>query len=327
MIDALYEVSTPGHSKYGVHLYREQVAKLVAPHPHPRTLEPVHSWLEYYRIPSSSVSVTNGGSTLKLTRVSISRASDLLGASYQLYGHTVAPPTSFDPPRTQWQIPRKRYGGAAAVPANASGKPVTEPKSRAVNSGAMPTFLSWLYSTWVYIHSPVATDRNELSEPTGPNSVHAQKLAGPTRPSQMYWSIIRGHCVPHPAHLLQHRPRAFWHGGLVPLLLGFILRETIIPQTINISYGSYEKLGLRGVPASSSSQAGTAASAQETAKMALETHYTTSFNPEVAVVISDGGFLNHFLRSYHQEQAVSTFLQNLGNQYRGPVQPFWPRNS
>lgn len=41
LIDALYEVSTPGRSKYGVHLSREQVAKLVATHP--STLELVYS--------------------------------------------------------------------------------------------------------------------------------------------------------------------------------------------------------------------------------------------------------------------------------------------
>ncbi|KAH9022100.1 hypothetical protein EDB83DRAFT_2231216 [Lactarius deliciosus] len=55
LIDALYEASTPRHSKYGVHLSGEQVAKLVAPYP--RTLELVHSWLEYCAKPSSSVSI------------------------------------------------------------------------------------------------------------------------------------------------------------------------------------------------------------------------------------------------------------------------------
>ncbi|KAH8997851.1 hypothetical protein EDB86DRAFT_3076385 [Lactarius hatsudake] len=121
----------------------------------------------------------------------------------------------------------------------------------------------------------------------------------------------------------------------------FILRETIIPQTIRISYDLLKRPGLRGVPASSSSQAGIVASAQGTATTALETYaspppspatsscalllackqYTTNFNPEVAAVVSDGDSLDYFLRSYYQEQAVSTFLQNLGNQYQGPYNP------
>ncbi|KAH9056246.1 hypothetical protein EDB87DRAFT_1263942 [Lactarius vividus] len=63
LVEALCEVSTPCHSEYGIHLSREQAAKLVALHP--CTLEPVHSWLEYCGIPSSSISVTNGGGALK----------------------------------------------------------------------------------------------------------------------------------------------------------------------------------------------------------------------------------------------------------------------
>ncbi|KAF8267216.1 armadillo-type protein [Lactarius quietus] len=33
LVDALYQVSTPSHPKYGAHLSKEQVAELVAPHP------------------------------------------------------------------------------------------------------------------------------------------------------------------------------------------------------------------------------------------------------------------------------------------------------
>ncbi|KAF8258682.1 subtilisin-like protein [Lactarius quietus] len=183
LIDALYQVSTPGHSKYGQHLSKEQVAELVAPHPD--TLNLVHSWLDYSGIPLSSISVTHGGNTLKLTGVPLSQANDFLGASYQIYRHittnetivrttgyalpaalhelvqTVVPTTSFDYPRTQWQNSRKGFDGAEVRPKDvASGRPVTMSLSREVIDVITPSALRWLYSTWVY--SPDDASRNRL---------------------------------------------------------------------------------------------------------------------------------------------------------------------
>ncbi|KAH9044190.1 subtilisin-like protein [Lactarius hengduanensis] len=110
LIDALYEVSEPGHPRYRAHLTKEQVADLVAPRP--ETLELVNSWLEHHGISSSSVSMTHGGNTLKLKGVSVTQANTLLGAS-ALHWHvlTVAPTTSFVSPRTQWQTPRNHSSG------------------------------------------------------------------------------------------------------------------------------------------------------------------------------------------------------------------------
>ncbi len=280
-------------SRYGAYLSKEQVAELVAPHPD--TLELVHSWLEYHGIPSSSVSVTHGGSSLKLTGVSMSRANDLLGASYQLYRHvktnetiirtvgyalpaalhghvqTVAPTTSFATPRTHWQIPRKRFDRAAVELAEAaSGETVSVPSSRDVNVVTTPSYLSWLYSTWVY--SPAATDRNMLGivgllwqnpslpdltrfmskyRPNGAdatftvvlvnggvydprnlipgdeanlNMQYAQGMAYPTR--HIFYSLGRG-----------PSGKEDWYNSW----LEYILDESIIPQTISISYGNYEK--------------------------------------------------------------------------------------
>lgn len=105
LIDALYEVSDPGHpkhvfltsllahilmyatlfSRYGEHLSQEQVAELVAPHP--ATLELVNLWLEHNSVPPSSVSMTHGGNWLTVTGVPVPQASKLLGASYGLYWH------------------------------------------------------------------------------------------------------------------------------------------------------------------------------------------------------------------------------------------------
>ncbi|KAH9034096.1 subtilisin-like protein [Lactarius pseudohatsudake] len=181
LVTALYEVSSPGHSKYGAHLSKEQVAKLVMPHPH--TLELVKSWLKYHGVPSSA-SLTHGGNWLTLTGVSVSKANDLLGASYQLYRHTetkeviictvsyslpavlhghvqtVAPTTFFASPRMSWQTPRKRSGGAAAGQVEAtSGDLVTALLGRA-KYDVTPPFLRWLYNSVTYV--PAATDRNVL---------------------------------------------------------------------------------------------------------------------------------------------------------------------
>ncbi|KAH9037102.1 subtilisin-like protein [Lactarius pseudohatsudake] len=183
LIDALYEVSEPGHPRYRAHLTKEQVADLVAPRP--ETLELVNSWLEHHGISSSSVSMTHGGNTLKLKGVSVTQANTLLGASYQVYRHlekgetivrtigyslpralhwhvlTVAPTTSFVSPRTQWQTPRNHSSGeTVGLVKSASGEPVTMLSSRAKVDYATPSFLRWLYNTVAY--TPNAMDENAL---------------------------------------------------------------------------------------------------------------------------------------------------------------------
>ncbi|KAH9077127.1 Pro-kumamolisin, activation domain-containing protein [Lactarius deliciosus] len=125
--------------RYGTYLSKGQIAELVSPPP--GTLEFVNPWLEYHGVPSSSVSMTHGGTTLTLSGVSIIQANALLGASYQLYRHvetneivvrtvgyalpaalhglvqTVAPTTCFSTPQTQWQSPAQalRRGEEAGI--------------------------------------------------------------------------------------------------------------------------------------------------------------------------------------------------------------------
>ncbi|KAH9023042.1 hypothetical protein EDB83DRAFT_2555614 [Lactarius deliciosus] len=122
-------------------LYQEQATVLVSPPP--RTLELVNSWLEFHGVPSLSVSMTHGGTTLTLRGVSVIQANALLGASYQLYGQvetnetvvrtvgyalpdalhglvqTVAPPTTcFSTPHMQsgyCHIIRRRVGAATCI--------------------------------------------------------------------------------------------------------------------------------------------------------------------------------------------------------------------
>ena len=171
--------------RYRAHLSREQVAELVAPHPD--TLQLVHSWLEHRGIPSSSISVTHGGSSLRLSGVPVTRANDHLGASYQLFryiktnetivrplsyalptaldGHVqvVAPTTSFDSPHPQEQLqePHKRSGREVMELAEgSSGEPMTVPSSRDDYEFTSPSFLDWIYNTWEY--PLAASDQNKL---------------------------------------------------------------------------------------------------------------------------------------------------------------------
>ncbi|KAH8997145.1 subtilisin-like protein [Lactarius hatsudake] len=183
LVDALYEVSEPGHPRYGAHLTKEQVADLVAPPP--ETLELVNSWFKYHGISSSSVSMTHGGNTLKLKGVSVTQANTLIGASYQLYRHvesgetivrtvgyslpmalhrhvwTVAPTTSFVSPPMQWQTPRIRFRGeTAGLVKLATGESTTMLSSRKQVDYVTPPFLRWLYDTVAYI--PNAMGENVL---------------------------------------------------------------------------------------------------------------------------------------------------------------------
>ncbi len=164
--------------RYGIHLSKEQVAELVAPHPD--TLELINSWLEHHGLPSSSVSTSHGGNWLTLNGVPVSQANALLGTSYQLYQHvetkdrvlrtlgyalpavlhahvqTVAPTTHFGSPRMSRQTLRKNSGGAT------SGELVKVPSSRGDDDDIpiTPSYLRRLYKTLGYV--PAATGRNVL---------------------------------------------------------------------------------------------------------------------------------------------------------------------
>ncbi|KAH8989005.1 subtilisin-like protein [Lactarius hatsudake] len=182
LIDALYEVSDPRHPKYGLHLSKDQVAELVAPHSD--TLELVNSWLEHHDVPSSSVSTTHGGSWLTLTGIPVTQADDLLGASYQVYQHTetkarilrtlgyalpavlhghvrtVAPTTYFGSPRALQKAPRNHTSRAAAALAKSAPREVVKALSSRITLST-PSYLRQLYNMMEYV--PAATLQNTLA--------------------------------------------------------------------------------------------------------------------------------------------------------------------
>ncbi|KAH9010430.1 peptidase S8/S53 domain-containing protein [Lactarius pseudohatsudake] len=391
LVDALNEVSDPRHPRYGMHLSREQVADIVAPHPY--TVQLVHSWLEHHRVTPSSVSVTRGGGSLTVTAVSVSQANDLLGASYQLYTHTktnetivrtlgyslpvvlhghvqtVAPTTFFSSLLTQEQTPRKRSGVAAVVPGKSpSGNSVTMPLMSRRITRVTPAFMRWLYSTLAYV--PSAMDRNkvavtgykkEYSSPADltsymrkyrPDGIDATYVVesvnggendpnNPGKEANVDIQLSEGMTYPTPHIFYTTNPSP--NNEVFIVWLKAVLSQENVPQTITTSYGAFEnvfprdyaievcrlfaQLGTRGVSvlfASGDYGVGKGdCTARFTPLFPATCPYvtavggTTSFMPEVAASLSGGGFSEYFLRPEYQQQAVSTFLDNLGQQYSG----------
>ncbi|KAH9010435.1 subtilisin-like protein [Lactarius pseudohatsudake] len=385
LVDALYEVSNPRHPRYGMHLSREQVADIVAPHPY--TVQLVHSWLEHHRVTFSSVSVTHGGSFLTVTAVSVSQANDLLGASYQLYTHTktnetivrtlgyslpvvlhghvqtVAPTTFFSSPVTQWQTPRKRSGVAAVRPGQSP--------SRRDDADVTPAFLRWLYSTAAYV--PSAMDRNKVGvtgykqeypspadltsymrkyRPDGIDATYVVESVNggeydPNNPGiEANINIQLSEGMTYPTPHIFYSTKASRSGDYYLAWLNAVLSKQNVPQTITTSYGNFEKaypkgyaiqvcylfaqLGTRGASvlfASGDDGVGRGDCTRFTPLFPATCPYvtavggTTSFGPEVAASLSGGGFSEIFGRPEYQQQAVSTFLDNLGQQYSGLYNP------
>ncbi|KAH8982266.1 subtilisin-like protein [Lactarius akahatsu] len=135
--------------RYGAHLSKEQVARLVAPHTH--TLDLINSWLAHHGVPTSSISTSHGGGWLTLAGVPVSQVNKLLGASYQLYRHMGTNDTTIL--RT---TPRRRSVGATAD--MASREPAMALTGR--DYVVTPSDLRWLYRTATYV--PTATDQNLL---------------------------------------------------------------------------------------------------------------------------------------------------------------------
>ncbi|KAH8979432.1 subtilisin-like protein [Lactarius akahatsu] len=180
--EALYEVSTPGHPKYGKHLSKKEVAKLVEPHPD--TLELVHSWLAHHGVHSSSISTSHGGGWLTVTDVPVPQANELLGASYQLYRlagtndtailrtvgyalpkvlhphvNTVAPTTFFASAHALQLTPHGHSSRTAGAPEKvASRGPVSVLSSR--DEDMTPEELRRLYNTYTY--QPTALTQNTI---------------------------------------------------------------------------------------------------------------------------------------------------------------------
>ncbi|KAH9035171.1 subtilisin-like protein [Lactarius deliciosus] len=174
-------VSSPDHPRQGAHLSREEVAELVAPPSD--VLELANAWLDHYGVHPSTISTKHGGSWLTLTGVPVSRANELLRASYQLYQHigtndtvlrtlsyglpaalvehvqNVAPTTHFGFPRTPRREPLTRRSGATREQTKVPGGDLGTGLSRR-DQDVTSSFLRSFYKTSTYV--PSAADRNVL---------------------------------------------------------------------------------------------------------------------------------------------------------------------
>ncbi|KAH9054074.1 subtilisin-like protein [Lactarius deliciosus] len=425
LIDALYQVSDPKHPRhvhltaaplapsftYGAHLSKEQVVELVRPHPD--TLELVTSWLAHHGVRPSSISTTHGGAWLTVSKVLVSQANEMLGASYQLYRHSkvndtiirtisyalpevlhahiqaVAPTTYFASTRTLRQTSRRRSVEAAEAPAEVearSGKPVTVLSSRV--GKVTPSQLRGLYKTFAYV--PTVADRNTLGvfgyQKQYPSEMdltmfmtHFRSDVQPPSLATFTVELVNGGgydpdtpgieasidvqyasamAYPTPIIFYSTGGRGEWSDSGEPLSgdvylesLEYLLKKTDIPQTISISYGTYEwnapreyaaalcilfaQLGTRGVSVlfptgddgvgkNCKDESGNVWFVPEfpaSCPYLTAVGGTTDYGPEVAAPLSGGGFSDYFRRPVYQDAAVSAFLERQGTQYAGLYNP------
>ncbi|KAH8990959.1 subtilisin-like protein [Lactarius akahatsu] len=407
LIDALIEVSSPGHPRQGAHLSREEVAELVAPPSD--VLELANAWLNHYGVHPSTVSTKHGGSWLTLTGVPVSRANELLSASYQLYQHigtnetvlrtlsyglpaalvehvqNVAPTTHFGFPRMPRQEPVMRRGRATREQTEVPGGDPGTVLSRR-DQYVTPSSLRWFYKTSGYV--PLASGRNMLgvagylgdwpspddlrefmnryrsdamsatyrvvqingggydpSNPTSKANLDIQYTSAIAYPTTHIFYSTGGSGTQADTH---DDPFVNW--------LDFVLGLWMVPQTVSTPYGMPEyivpldyathvcnlfaQLGLRGASVLfSSGNEGVGGgdclfqdnsgnprvqfrpTFPSTCPWVTSVGGTTGYNPEVAASLSGGGFSVYFPRPSYQNNAVPTFLRNLGGQYNGFYNP------
>ncbi|KAH8994010.1 subtilisin-like protein [Lactarius akahatsu] len=302
----------------------------------------------------------------------------------------VAPTTYFSSTRTLRQTPRRRSVEAAAALAEAeeaaSGKPVTVLSSRA--SRIRPSQLRWLYKTFAYV--PTAADRNALGvfgyhkeypsetdltmfttyfrsdvQPPSLATFTVELVNGggydpenPGMEANLDVQYATAMTYPTPIIFYSTGGTTKASGSGVPLpgdvnleTLEYLLKKTDIPQTISISYGTYERdvpreyaralcilfaqLGARGVSVlNPSGDDGVGKNCKdESGNVRFVPEFpascpylttvggTTEYDPEVAAPLSGGGFSDHFPRPVYQDVAVSAFLERQGARYPGLYNP------
>ncbi|KAH9029514.1 subtilisin-like protein [Lactarius pseudohatsudake] len=403
LIDALIEVSSPGHPKHGEHLSREEVAELVAPPSD--VLELANAWLDHHGVHPSNISTKHGGSWLTLTGVPVSRANELLSASYQLYQHigtnetvlrtlsyglpaalvehvqNVAPTTHFGFPFTPRQEPLMRRGGATTEQTKVpGGDPGTVLSYR--HQYVTPSFLRTLYKTSTYVPSAAGWNMlgvaGYLGDWPSPDDLRlfmnqyrfdatdatyrVVQIEGggynPNNPtSEANFNMQYTSAIAYPTtHIF------YSTGGWDPQGDGFInwldyvLNQLSVPQTVSTPYSAPEykispdyatyvcnlfaRLGARGASvlfssgndgvghgnclvqdSSGSSRVQFLPTFPSTCPWVTSVGGTTGYNPEVAASLSGGGFSAYFSRPPYQNNAVPTFLSNLGGQYNGLYNP------
>jgi len=145
--------------RYGAYLSEDKVVALVAPHSN--THELINSWLAYYWIHPSSVSMTHSGGWLTISKVPPPQANTLLGASYQVYRHTEADPIILH--TTSYALPTVLHEYGETVDDVLQFATLLQtlrlvPNGTTPPSIIAPTDLCWSYNTETY--KPRATRAN-----------------------------------------------------------------------------------------------------------------------------------------------------------------------
>ncbi|KAH9031571.1 subtilisin-like protein [Lactarius hengduanensis] len=347
LADAIHEVSNPKHPKYGAYLSKEQVAKLVAPHP--STLKLVETWLRHHGVSPSNVSTSHGGNWLTVTRVPVSTANELLGASYQLYRYagtnetilrtvgyalpaalhahvqTVAPTTYFGSPLTSQEIARGHGRAAAAL------------STRDVR--VTPALLRSLYNSVTY--QPAATERNRIGVTGFHGHGYDPKKPGYEANLDMQYTQGIAWPTPHVFYSIGGLAEEFIPDSFIPVnnnepYLGWLdtmIGSEDIPQTISTSYGGDEQtfppdyatsVSARAVSAllyaSGDSGVGGGDCKKNDGSGVVQfqpVFPATCTTPRGCSAFSSGGFSNVFKRPDYQTDAVLGFFQQLGNQHSG----------
>ncbi|KAH9054784.1 subtilisin-like protein [Lactarius vividus] len=296
-----------------------------------------------------------------------------------LHAHiqAIAPTTYFASTWTQRQTPHRRSVGAAAEATVGRADMVT------------PSQLRWLYKTFGYI--PTADDRNALGvfgfqeqypsekdlttfmtyfrsevQPPSLATFDIELVNGggydphnPGLEATIDIQYVSAMAYPTPIIFYSTGGSERWsedgseplHGDADLESLDYLLKKTVIPQTISISYGAYERdvpreyakalctlfaqLGARGVSillATGDDGVGKnckdeSGNVQFAIAFPASCPYlttvggTTDYDPEIAAPLSGGGFSDYFPRPVYQDVAVSAFLERQGTQYAGLYNP------
>ncbi|KAF8523792.1 subtilisin-like protein [Hysterangium stoloniferum] len=178
VIRHLYEVSDPAHPRYGQHLSKEEVDKLVAPHS--ETLDAVDSWLRTHDIEPSSCGRTTAGDWMHLS-VPLSKAESMFNTKYQVFRHKES--GEYTVRTLEWSLPRSvhshidvvepttMFGRLKKMKATSFLQPPVKDEGpdefsglavppTTCNTKITPSCLRTLYNTINYV--PAATNVNKL---------------------------------------------------------------------------------------------------------------------------------------------------------------------
>ena len=186
--------------RYRTFLSKEQVDQLARPSPD--TVELVSAWLEHNGIRSSSISRTHGGTSLTISDLRVTHASELLCASYQLYRNmktnetiiravgysppevlhrhvqTAMPATCFSSMEVTVQTPQRRSFGPAPAHMQAGSMKLGAVEARQPPAEpiiVVPESLRSLYGTVEYVPSPAAYGAGQNSLAVVANRLPSQQ--------------------------------------------------------------------------------------------------------------------------------------------------------